>query len=647
MKRNASAGGTWQRRLWIAALILLASSCAGRSLRTDLSGAGHSHQVPATMDALPPLPLGEEDVPQAAIPRESSVMYSRELLGDEYFSKDEGTAIVNSAWNWLRLGSSDFEASWVIYQFPGLLPEDTPHAVTVELLAPIPAIYYVFLPDYSAGIWRWQLVETTGPQDRIELDGWPSMVSPGGNLYVAVIGWGNQATTIGGVALEVDLVGPAPENVRASDGDYGDKIVVRWDGVETATQFRLFRDGTQDENLVATVDGSTRVYEDTEAANLDLHTYWLRAVFDGEPGRLSLPDTGYRNGWTRYAIDSDGIVGMYASMAVIDNKPALSYYDSTNGNLKFARALTENPGSSDDWQVHIVDFNHQVGELTSLAVLDGKPIISYFDNNNGNLKFARAKVAEPSFTTDWVYHTVDSEGWIGEFNSVAVVDGLPAISYYDYTNYDLKYARATTPTPSGASDWEVHTVEAANQVGRFTSLAVVDGKPAISYYGDTGTDLRYAKALISEPSSELDWRVHVVDGEIDVGLYSRLAVLDGRPMISYYDWSTKSLKFARANTSSPSSGADWTVHQVNSDGTISLYPSLGAHDDRPVMSYYGNGDLYYARAITAVPLSMADWQILPVDVSGAAGNYSSLIFLSGSPAIAYFGNPGLMFAHTQ
>jgi hypothetical protein len=627
--------------------MLLVIGCGGNSLRGAYNGEIRSAEDPPVADLLPPVPPDNRGDQRFFVPRESSVVYSWELHGDEYFSKDDSNVIVNSAWNWLRLVSSDVEAAWVIYQFPGLLPEDAPRAVTIELLPPHPAQYFLFLPDYSAGIWRWQVMETSISARRVELDDWPSTVSPAGNFYVAVVGWGSQATTIGRIVLEVDLTGPAPENVRASDGEYGDRIAIRWDDVETATHFSLYRDGIEEEHLLANVDGETLVYDDLDATNLDTHTYWVRADFGGEPGRFSLPDTGFRNGWQRYAIDADGIVGMYVSMTLVEGKPALSYFDYSNGNLKYARALNENPSGSDDWQVHIVDFNYQVGELTSLAVLDGKPIISYFDNDKGNLKFARAEVANPSFATDWLYHTVDSEGWVGEYNSVAVVNGLPAISYYDYTNTDLKYARATTATPSGAADWLAHAVESTGQVGRFTSLEVVDGKPAISYYGDSETDLKYARALISEPSERMDWRVHIVDGEIDVGLYSTLAVLGERPMISYYDWSSKSLKFALATSVSPSGGTDWNVHQVTPEGTVSLYPSLDSYNAKPVMSFYGNGDLYFARALSDNPLSAADWQILPVDISGAAGNYSSLIFMDSSPAIAYYGNPGLIFAHTQ
>ena len=49
----------------------------------------------------------------------------------------------------------------------------------------------------------------------------------------------------------------------------------------------------------------------------------------------------------------------------------------------------------------------------------------------------------------WNIKTVDSLGSVGSFTSLAFgPDGLPAISYYDNTNFDLKFARMGVFTPA-------------------------------------------------------------------------------------------------------------------------------------------------------------------------------------------------------
>jgi hypothetical protein len=83
---------------------------------------------------------------------------------------------------------------------------------------------------------------------------------------------------------------------------------------------------------------------------------------------------------------------------------------------------------------------------TSLEVVSGKPAIAYYDYNyrqsgaKDDLKYVSA--TDP-FGYDWgAPVTIDSIGITGGFPSLQVVNGLPAISYYDYTNSDLKYVLA-------------------------------------------------------------------------------------------------------------------------------------------------------------------------------------------------------------
>ena len=66
----------------------------------------------------------------------------------------------------------------------------------------------------------------------------------------------------------------------------------------------------------------------------------------------------------------------------------------------------------------------------------------------------------------WQIERVDSNG-LGNYSSLALdSSGWPHISYWDYTNADLKYAY------KDASGWHIETVDYVGYVGAYTSLAL-------------------------------------------------------------------------------------------------------------------------------------------------------------------------------
>lgn len=101
--------------------------------------------------------------------------------------------------------------------------------------------------------------------------------------------------------------------------------------------------------------------------------------------------------------------------------------------------------------------------------------------------------------------------------SLQVVDGKPAIAYYDTERRVLKYAHATDPNGSGFWNAPVTVIDG----GTHASLQVVDGHPAISYFG--GGTLKYVRATTPDGSSWDDPSVEVDSG--GVGQYTSLQVV--------------------------------------------------------------------------------------------------------------------------
>lgn len=88
----------------------------------------------------------------------------------------------------------------------------------------------------------------------------------------------------------------APDNVRASDGAYTNRVKVEWDPVGGATQFRVYRNTVNNTNTAASIRTTGPNYvaiDDEDAVPGTLYYYWVRAQNEGGWGNYSEPNTGY------------------------------------------------------------------------------------------------------------------------------------------------------------------------------------------------------------------------------------------------------------------------------------------------------------------------------------------------------------------
>lgn len=276
-------------------------------------------------------------------------------------------------------------------------------------------------------------------------------------------------------------------------------------------------------------------------------------------------------------VTSPTAIGNYVSIAIVNGNPAITYYDNTGGNLMYVRA-TDAAGTA--WAAPVtVEAANNVGQFTSLAVVNGNPAISFYDITNGDLRYIRATDANGTAWGAGV--AVATAGNVGQYSSLKVVNGNPAIAYYSVTGSDIIYVRATDV--NGAAWGAPVTVEAsAGNVGGWASMEVVNGNPAISYFDASNNDLRYARATDANGTA---WGAAVAVATAGtVGSFTSLKVVNGNPAISYFDIGNNDLKYVRA---ADASGTAWgTPVTPEATNAIGQYTSLFIVNGNPAIAFF-------------------------------------------------------------
>lgn len=172
----------------------------------------------------------------------------------------------------------------------------------------------------------------------------------------------------------------------------------------------------------------------------------------------------------------------------------------------------------------------------------------------------------------------------GMWTSLALVNGYPAIAYYDYVTREPAYVRASD---SQGLTWGTPSliVNDSLDCGTYVSLAVINGVPAVAYYSDDHSAPFYAQALDSDGAA---WGTPIVI-ESSAGAKSMsLAEVNMRPAVTYYvsqmPGPTYHVFYERAGDAG---GTDWVsaAMEIDDGESAAVNPVLAIIGGRPAVAY--------------------------------------------------------------
>lgn len=271
-------------------------------------------------------------------------------------------------------------------------------------------------------------------------------------------------------------------------------------------------------------------YYDARTRQLNLLTCHITDTFCADPNIVFL--------------DTDGDVGSYSSLALQGDLVFVSYYDASLGDLKILKCQLNNL-ACDSIQIATVDSVGDVGQFSSLAVSGNTALISYYDASTFQVKLAQCNLdgnlcerpqivtvdQSPSFGLGWYLALA-----LGE-------DGTAVMSYYDAANADLKLATCSTGSKL-CETRQIVTVDSADNVGLYTSLALQTDRAVISYYDATNGDLKLAICSLGGQLCD-ERQIVVLDSDGNVGRYTSLLIYRNQAIVSYQDVTKGDLKVAK------------------------------------------------------------------------------------------------------
>jgi len=329
-------------------------------------------------------------------------------------------------------------------------------------------------------------------------------------------------------------VGSFATETSVAVGDDGNPVIAYENGTARTLNLAICLDPVCADSTHRVIDTISGALSPSVAIGDDSNPVISYNQGDGTSGlRVAVCDDPTCASFTTTTIHELSSPGPGTSVAIgTDGLPVISYW---NSDLRVAKCL--NAKCTASAHVSVDSTNTQVGKFSSIAInAVGNPVISYLDDSNEALKVA---VCGDSACTSATLRTLDATGDNPhgfDQTSIVILDGHPVISYFVSTAPSGGDGTLNVAACSDASCSSV-TITALDSYGTNSAITLdANGLPVIAYF-DRNYEARDLKLARCSDWACTDFELSVVDSEgfVGGGVNSIATLPDGRLVISYFD----------------------------------------------------------------------------------------------------------------
>ena len=252
--------------------------------------------------------------------------------------------------------------------------------------------------------------------------------------------------------------------------------------------------------------------------------------------------------------------GYYASITLDgSNVPHVAHWNQEDGGLRYATL------SGDTWAAEDAETG-EVGQFTDIVLVNGQPLIAYYDYGSGALKAARKT------DTGWQTEVVDGGDVgpdateagleapdVGKYANLFVdAAGTPWIAYHDAANGDLKVASG------GFGSWSiVASYGTGEATGAWPTLTENNGTLYVAFQNLDSHTLWWGTVAGGAITAS------AIDEGTFTGADSAIVWVDGNAAIMYQDSQTNDAKLAVQD-----GAGGWTLTTHMADGAVGFHNNL-------------------------------------------------------------------------